>query len=66
MVKIKLKDGAVLSNNWKSCGCTKEDWDNLSAGKTIEVNSVSTIKDKVDVVESASKPKQQNKNRGDK
>ena len=65
-MKVKLKEGAVLSNNWKSSGCTKEDWDNLSAGKTIEVNSVSTIKDMVDVVESASKFKQQDKKQGDK
>ena len=63
-MKVKLKEGAVLSNNWKSCGCTKEDWDNLSAGKTIEVNSVSDlIKDKVDVESSASKPKEK---KGDK
>ena len=65
-MKVKLKQGESLSNNWKSCGCSKSDWSDLRDGKTIEVNSVSTIKDMVDVVESASKFKQQDKKKGDK
>ena len=57
-MKIKLKRGIVLPNNWKSCGCTKANWDDLNAGKTIEVGSVPQLrKDNVDVVESASKNK---------
>ena len=64
-MKIKLKKGAALPNNWKACGCTADDWANLNAGKSIEVKSVpSLIKDNVDVEESASKPK--NKKEGDK
>ena len=62
-MKIKLKKGVVLPNNWKSCGCTIDDWTALNAGKSIEVNSIpNLIKDNVDVVESASK----NKNKGGK
>ena len=57
-MKIKLKKGVVLPNNWKSCGCSAEDWADLNGGKSIEVNSVpNLIKDNVDVVESASKNK---------
>ncbi len=63
-MKIKLKKGMVLPNNWKSCGCTIENWADLNAGKSIEVTSVSSlIQDNVDVVESASKPKEK---KGDK
>ena len=63
-MKIKLKKGAVLPNNWKSCGCTSDDWSDLNAGKSIEVSSVpDLIKSNVDVEESASKPK---KKEGDK
>ena len=58
-MKIKLKRGVALSNNWKSCGCSADDWADLSNGKSIEVNSVpKLIEDNVDVVESASKPKE--------
>ena len=39
-MKVKLKKGIALANNWKSCGCTKENWDDLNAGKSIEVSSV--------------------------
>ena len=57
-MKIKLKKGVVLPNNWKSCGCAAEDWADLKSGGTIEVNSVpNLIKDNVDVVGSASKNK---------
>tara|TARA_R100000988_G_C3948460_1_gene139829 strand:- start:140 stop:331 length:192 start_codon:yes stop_codon:yes gene_type:complete len=63
-MKIKLKKGVVLPNNWKSCGCTADDWADLNAGKSIEVASVpSLIKNNVDVEESASKPKEK---KGDK
>ena len=58
-MKIKLKRGVVLPNNWKSCGCTKSNWDDLNAGKSIEVSSVpKLIEDNIDVVGSASKPKE--------
>ena len=57
-MKIKLKRGVVLPNNWKSCGCSAEDWADLNGGKSIEVNSVpKSIEDNIDVVESASKNK---------
>ena len=58
-MKVKLKKGIALANNWKSCGCTKENWDDLNAGKSIEVSSVpELIKDSLDGTESASKPKE--------
>ena len=28
-MKIKLKTGENLSNNWKSCGCSISDWSDL-------------------------------------
>ena len=62
-MKIKLKKGVVLPNNWKSCGCSAEDWADLNNGKSIEVNSVpDLIKNNVDVAESSSK----NKSKGNK
>ena len=62
-MKIKLKRGVVLPNNWKPCGCTKKNWDDLNAGESIEVSSVpKLIEDNVDVEESASN----NKSKGDK
>ena len=58
-MKIKLKNPQALPNAWKSCGCSAEDWADLKSGKSIEVNSVpKLIEDNVDVVESASKPKE--------
>ena len=61
-MKIKLKSGVVLPNNWKSCGCSVEDWADLNGGKSIEVNSIpKLIEDNVDVVESASKNKSKSK-----
>ena len=63
-MKIKLKKGVVLPNNWKSCGCSADDWADLNGGKSIEVNSIpKLIEDNVDVVQSASKQK---KEKGDK
>lgn len=57
-MKIKLKDGAGLTNNWKQCGCSSEDWETLKSGGTISVSSVpKLIKDNVDVVEETTKPK---------
>tara|TARA_R100000329_G_scaffold53033_1_gene48664 strand:+ start:721 stop:912 length:192 start_codon:yes stop_codon:yes gene_type:complete len=58
-MKIKIKKGAVLPNAWKSCGMTKDKWDDLQAGNEIDVESVpELIKANVDVVEeTASKPK---------
>ena len=57
-MKIKLKKGVVLPNNWKSCGWSAEDWADLNSGKSIEVSSVpELIKDNVDVADTASKVK---------
>ena len=66
LMKIKLKDGAALSNNWKSCGCSAEDWADLKSGKSIEVNSVpKLIENDVDVtgVTSQIKEKKQGGNK---
>ena len=61
-MKIKLKKGVALPNNWKSCGCSAEDWADLNGGKSIEVNSVpKLIENDVEVVESASKNKSKSK-----
>tara|TARA_Y100000401_G_scaffold101852_1_gene91720 strand:- start:263 stop:454 length:192 start_codon:yes stop_codon:yes gene_type:complete len=63
-MKIKLKGGVVLPNNWKACGCSAENWAELNAGNSIEVDSVpDLIKNNVDVEKSTSKPK---KEKGDK
>ena len=64
LMKIKLKGGVVLPNNWKACGCSAENWADLNAGNSIEVDSVpDLIKNNVDVEKSTSKPK---KEKGDK
>ena len=64
LMKIKLKNGVVLPNNWKSCGCSVNDWADLNSGKSIEVNSVpKLIENDVDVVEATSKLKEK---KGDK
>ena len=61
-MKIKLKNGVALPNNWKSCGCSAEDWADLHSGKSIEVNSVpKLIEDDIDVVESTLKNKSKSK-----
>ena len=61
-MKIKLKKGVVLPNNWKSCGCSADNWADLNSGKSIEVNSVpKLIENDVDVLESASKNKSKSK-----
>ena len=61
-MKIKLKNGVLLPNNWKSCGCSADDWADLNSGKSIEVNSVpKLIENDVDVSESASKNKNKSK-----
>ena len=40
-MKIKLIDkNSSLPNCWKECGVDKDDWDNLSSGKEIEVKAV--------------------------
>ena len=63
-MKIKLKNGIALPNNWKSCGCTADNWVDLNSGKSIEVSSVpSLIKDNIDVEQSTLKPKEK---KGDK
>ncbi len=64
-MKIKLKKGIVLPNNWKSCGHSKEDWVELNAGKSIEVKSVpKLIEDNVDVTEVTLKKKPKEKKEG--
>lgn len=61
-MKIKLKNGVVLPNNWKSCGCSADNWADLNSGKSIEVNSVpKLIENDVDIIESASKNKSKSK-----
>ena len=61
-MKIKLKNGVVLPNNWKSCECSADDWADLNSGKSIEVNSVpKLIENDVDVLESVSKNKSKSK-----
>ena len=61
-MKIKLKNGVLLPNNWKSCGCSADDWADLNSGKSIEVNSVpKLIENDVDVLESESKNKSKSK-----
>jgi hypothetical protein len=58
-MKIKLKNGVVLSNNWKACGCSAEDWADLNSGKSIEVSSISKlIENDVDVTGVTSKIKE--------
>ena len=66
MAQVKIKDGQILPNNWKECGYTAQDWEDLNSGKSIEMGQVPVlIKEYVDVVESASKFKQK-KVKGDK
>ena len=61
-MKIKLKNGVVLPNNWKSCEYSADDWADLNSGKSIEVNSVpKLIENDVDVLESVSKNKSKSK-----
>ena len=63
-MKIKLKNPQTLSNAWKSCGMTKEDWKDLETGKTVEVDSIpQLLKNDIDVVGSTLKPKEK---KGDK
>ena len=55
-MKIKLKNPQALPNAWKNCGMKIEEWMDLEAGKTVEVESLpKLIKDNIDVVGSASK-----------
>ena len=52
-MKIKLKDKSTkLPNCWKECGCSKEDWDDLAMGKSVEVSSLNNIEHLVSVVKS--------------
>ena len=66
-MKIKLKTGESLSNNWKSCGCSALDWSDLKEGKTIDVNSVhKLIENKVEVLDSPKSAPTLKKKEGDK
>ena len=57
-MKIKLKKGVVLPNNWKASGHSKDDWQTLNCGGVLEVSSIpSSIKDSVDDVSTTSKTK---------
>ena len=49
LMKIKLKNGVVLPNNWKSCKCSAQDWADLNSGKSIEVNSVPKLIENAEV-----------------
>ena len=61
-MKIKLKDGVVLPNNWKSCKCSADDWASLNSGKSIEINSVpKLIENDVDIIQLTSKNKSKSK-----
>ena len=61
-MKVKLKKGRILPNNWKQCGYTFEDWGNLNNGKSIDMEKVpKLIEDYFDVEESAPSPKVKNK-----
>ena len=65
-MKIKLKKNQTLPNNWKACGHSFEDWEDLNSGKSIEVTKVpSAIGNYVEVVDSATSYKQK-KQKGDK
>ena len=64
-MKIKLKKDQILPNNWKQCGYTMKDWEDLNNGKTVEMQEIPDLIEKyVDAVESVSKIKK--KDRGDK
>lgn len=66
-MKIKLKAGEDLSNNWKSCGCSASDWSDLKKGKTIDVNSVhKLIKNKVEILDIPKSVSTSKKQKGDK
>ena len=65
-MKIKLKRNQTLPGNWKQCGHSFEDWEDLNNGKSIEVGKIpSPIENYVEVVESAPSNKQK-KYKGDK
>ena len=36
-MKIKLKRGIVLPNNWKASGHSRDDWQTLNGGGVLEV-----------------------------
>ena len=64
-MKIKLKRHQVLPNNWKSCGHTADDWENLNNGKSIEVEKVpSLIENYVEAVELTPSNKQKKQTGG--
>jgi len=61
-MKVKLKKGRILPNNWKQCGHSFEDWEDLNNGKSIDMGKVpKSIEDYFDVEESAPSPKVKNK-----
>ena len=53
-MKIKLIDQSIkLPNCWKQCGATIKDWEDLKAGKEIDVKSVcESMNGLVDVITS--------------
>jgi len=60
-MKIKNK-GSKLPNCWKQCKVSYDDWQELQAGKEIEVSSVpESIKHLVEVMKSPSKNKEGDK-----
>ncbi len=66
-MKVKLKKDRILPNNWKSCGYTADDWENLNNGKTIDMDKVpELIENDIDVVSSGSSTSSKYKNKGGK
>ena len=40
-MKVKLiNKSSNLPNCWKQCGASKEDWDNLQSGETVELKNI--------------------------
>ena len=64
-MKIKIKKDQIMPNNWKQCGYTQKDWEELNNGKEIEMGKIpDLIKGYVDAVESVSKIDNKKVNKG--
>tara|TARA_R100000742_G_C4241764_1_gene61326 strand:- start:86 stop:274 length:189 start_codon:yes stop_codon:yes gene_type:complete len=59
-MKVKIKDKSVpLPNAWKSCGVSIEEWEELQAGKEIEMSSIPEhIEPLIEIKKSPSKQKE--------
>ena len=62
-MKVKIKDiGTSLPNAWKSCGVSKEEWEELQSGKEVEVSTVpESFEHLVEIKKSPSKEKEGDK-----